>query len=339
MGTPAFTIDQGGLVITDRAGNIVYASDTLATRTGFRHPETIGARPGNLWGGAMPRDFYERMWGALLRGKTVVETLRNHKKNGEAYLEELSLAPLVDTLSLPTYFISVAPFHLSSSSRRSFQREFKTVFSPQEQVTTNLVAWLSRWLGGTGETEKLGKAGIEELLLEPTRELYQYREDDANLIRTAQADPSRFSPLYEKYFPLLERYFFARVSHDHDAALDLAQDVFTRAFEKLPAFHLENASFGTYLLRIAHNLLIDRYRKVSRMDTVRVAEYLGSAVTLPENTLEIDWTLLSPLDRELMELKYREGYSIREIALRTRLSENAVKLRLSRARKKLRNSH
>lgn len=335
----SFQVQTGGLVITDELGRVVYGSESMVARTGFRHPETIGAKPGSLWGGAMPRDFYDEMWEKLRSGKLLTATFRNHRKNGTAYLEALSLAPLVGDDQKPAYYMAVAPFHLSPAAHQNFKKEFETVFAPEKQSTTHLTEWLSRWLGGTSETSLLGLSGIEKLLLAPTRKLYEYRTDDALLIERAQENPNRFSPLYEKYFPYLERYFLARVNHDQDVALDMAQDVFLRAFEKLPAFHTENASFGTYLLRIAHNLLIDRYRRATRMDKLRAADFRESEVVVkPTSELEVNWALLSALDRELMDLKYRDGYAIREIAERTRLSENAVKLRLSRARKKLRAS-
>lgn len=337
MSEKSVQFERGGLVITDMMGRIVYGSESMVARTGFRHPETIGAKPGSLWGGAMPRDFYDDMWGKLRAGKLITATFRNHRKNGTAYLEELSLALLIGNEKKPAYYIAVAPFHLAPETHQNFKQEFEKVFAPKKQSGTNLTKWLSRWLGGEGKTSLLGLAGIEEFLLEPTRKLYEYRMDDARLVERAQANPNRFSPLYEKYFPYLERYFLARVNHDREVARDMAQDVFLRAFEKLPAFHTENASFGTYLLRIAHNLLIDRYRRATRMDKLRVADVEEcEGVVRPTSELEVNWALLSALDRELMDLKYQEGYSIREIATRTRLTENAVKLRLSRARKKLR---
>lgn len=337
MSEQSVQFEHGGLIITDVMGSIVYGSESMVARTGFRHPETIGAKPGSLWGGAMPRDFYDDMWGKLRAGKLLTETFRNHRKNGTAYLEELSLAPLLGNEKKPAYYLAIAPFHLSPEDHQNFEKEFETVFSPNEQGTTDLVEWLRRWLGGEGKACRLGIAGIEEFLLEPTRKLYEYRVDDARLVEMAQMNPSRFSPLYEKYFPFLERYFLARVNHDREVARDMAQDVFLRAFEKLPAFHTENASFGTYLLRIAHNLLIDRYRRATRMEKFRGGDFRESeGVVKPTSEHLVNWALLSALDRELMDLKYQQGYSIREIAERTRLSENAVKLRLSRARKKLR---
>jgi len=44
---------------------------------------------------------------------------------------------------------------------------------------------------------------------------------------------------------------------------------------------------------------------------------------------------LEPRDREVIRLYYREGFSVREIAERWEASENAIKLRLSRARRRL----
>ena len=51
MSEKSVQFERGGLVITDMMGRIVYGSESMVARTGFRHPETIGAKPGSLWGG------------------------------------------------------------------------------------------------------------------------------------------------------------------------------------------------------------------------------------------------------------------------------------------------
>lgn len=328
--------EKGVLIVTNRLGEVVYGSPALSERTGFRHPEIIGGVPGRLWGGAMPKAFYRRMWETLTAGEIFSGVFENRKKNGATYLETMSLTPLLGRDGAVTHFLAVAPFHLALPEKERFDEEFPKVFHKKKQATENLMRWLHRWFGGTLETEKRGLSGIEETLLASTRALYQYREDDADLIRIAQADPDRFAPLYEKYFNMVHTYFLARLAPDRDLAFDLTQDVFTRAFLKLPTFHTENASFGTYLLRIAHNQLIDAYRKATRWDKWIVKDGRVLEEKEVSSVQSPDLSLLSTLDQSLMRLKYTEGYSIREIAGKLRLTENSVKLRLSRARKKLR---
>jgi RNA polymerase sigma-70 factor (ECF subfamily) len=125
-----------------------------------------------------------------------------------------------------------------------------------------------------------------------------------------------------------------------EIAEDLTQDTFYRALRYLESFRPTNASYGTYLLRVAHNVLINYFRKKQFLALIDVDETVADKAvdtcTLSEDTLWQSSKLLSN-ERRILSMKYQEGFSIHEIAAMLNKSENAVKLQLSRARKKLRN--
>jgi RNA polymerase sigma-70 factor, ECF subfamily len=166
------------------------------------------------------------------------------------------------------------------------------------------------------------------------------KQSDAQLIIEAQKDPNTFQMLYDKYQNQVFNYFWYRVGHNKETAEDLMQETFLRAFKRLPFYEIRGYSYLTYLLTVAHNLLVNYYRQRVTEDfdelkevPVMVKEALDKA--LDAEGLWLNIHKLPPLDKEVLLLRYRRELSIKEIAQIVVKSENAVKLILSRARDKL----
>src|SRR6266568_2079266 len=83
------------------------------------------------------------------------------------------------------------------------------------------------------------------------------------MVEAAQKDPSRFGELYEIHFERVYAYIAKRV-RDRDAAEDLTAEVFHRALASLPRFDWRGIPFVVWLLRIASNLIVDRWKQVGR---------------------------------------------------------------------------
>ena len=94
------------------------------------------------------------------------------------------------------------------------------------------------------------------------------KEKELQLVERAQVDADAFSELYELYFPKIYAYVSWRVGGESDAE-DVVSDIFMKALVQLKTFKAkENASFSSWLYRIAHNTVIDFYRKNKRRITV-----------------------------------------------------------------------
>lgn len=338
----------GMLVITDAAGIAVYANEGAVRRTGYAIAETIGKKPGRLWGGHMTRNFYDSLWADLRRVRPVVTDLENQRKNGQLYRERVHIAPLVREKGDTPFFIAVQPFHLEDTgSMDRFGADFKRVFGTGGRISdTRFFGWVNRWFGTEAISMPRGKGRyevvnfIENELVHPMRERFAAREEDRILIEAAQSDAREFRRLYTKYEVLVKRYFLRHLSFDEDMADDLTQETFYRALVYLPGFAATNASYGTYLLRVAHNLLVNHYRKkqiVALFDNQDQEAAVSDMVAVPQVSGRIlDMPALRASEREILSMKYEEGFSAHEIAALLGVSENAVKLRLSRARKHLR---
>lgn len=164
---------------------------------------------------------------------------------------------------------------------------------------------------------------------------------DAELVKNAKQDKEQFDALYKKYIDTIYNYFWYRVGHDQEVAEDLAQETFVRAYQALPRFKVTEKSYLSYLLSIAHNLLVNHYRKPQPISIeatgVDVPEEIWSDIETKDNIRAL-WRAiqqLSPSEQDMLYFKYRRGWSVAEIADVTGKSENAIKLTLSRARKKL----
>ncbi len=167
------------------------------------------------------------------------------------------------------------------------------------------------------------------------------RQEDAVLVVAAQSDSRKFSRLYIKYKEDIYKYVFYRVGHDKYVAEDIAQEVFYSAFKHLNSFRAGGASYLTYLRRIAHNRVVNYYRtkKLLHLDeTIKSCLEAGNGCD-EVATRDLSWyamAKLSKTEKEIITMKYGEQLLVKEIADLLQRSDNAVKLHLSRARKKLR---
>tara|TARA_B100000508_G_scaffold89892_1_gene70021 strand:- start:274 stop:861 length:588 start_codon:yes stop_codon:yes gene_type:complete len=166
-------------------------------------------------------------------------------------------------------------------------------------------------------------------------------KEDKDAIVASRKDRDEFAFLYEKYVDKIFNYFWYRVGHDRDVAEDLTQEVFVRAYKHLDKFQIRKTSYASYLLTIAHNVLVNYYRSpkpISIESTgVDVPEEIWSDIETKDN-LRSMWRAIQHLpsnERDMLYLKYQKGYKVKDIAKIVGKSENAVKLTLSRARKKL----
>jgi RNA polymerase sigma-70 factor, ECF subfamily len=164
-------------------------------------------------------------------------------------------------------------------------------------------------------------------------------QDEATLVRAAQADSAAFAPLYDRYLPRVYRYLRARVDSEETAA-DLTQDVFLRALDSLPSYQARGLPFAAWLFRIARNAVTDTHRRRRAhlpLDGIPPAQETTvpdpEAQTLHDDDLRDLGRLLAQLDparRELLALRFAAGLTAPEIARVTGRSEAAVKKQMSR---------
>jgi RNA polymerase sigma-70 factor (ECF subfamily) len=152
---------------------------------------------------------------------------------------------------------------------------------------------------------------------------------ERRLIEAAQQDPRRFAELYEIHFERVYAYVVRRMQ-DRDAAEDVTSEVFHHALANLPRFEWRGAPFGAWLMRIASNAIADRWRRGGRE---RTDALLGDPASMEPGPEEIElraqlFRLVQDLpaeQRKVIQLRFAEEKSIREIAQALGRTEGAVK--------------
>lgn len=182
---------------------------------------------------------------------------------------------------------------------------------------------------------------------------------DAELVRRAQGgELDAFEALTNRYEQRVYSLALRMLRHEHDAE-DVTQQAFLSALENLGGFR-GDASFATWLLRIATHAALKVIRKRKGLDTVSLEEatepgddyesiphpeYIADWKQSPEHLVhknEIRRLLdeaLAKLDekhRVVFLLRDVEGLSVKETAEALGLSEANTKVRLLRARLQLR---
>ena len=159
------------------------------------------------------------------------------------------------------------------------------------------------------------------------------------MIAAAQRDPRHFAELYDAHFERVYAYAMRRV-RDRADAQDVTSEVFHQALQNLKSFEWRGVPFSAWLYRIAANAIADRAMKAAREQTVPAT---------PEAVEEVDFGEIEeraqifkmmedlPADqRRVLEMRFVEEQSIREIAKELSRSEGAVKQLQFRALQNLR---
>ena len=146
-------------------------------------------------------------------------------------------------------------------------------------------------------------------------------------------------------FTALRKKFLRIAMHilpDEDDAADALQDAFCRLWPRRDSIdsEAEAEALTTTTLR---NICIDNVRK-RRIDTVPIDEDHdrcdeSNNSEREERYNEVKKIIengLTPQQKEIIELKEIEGYTIEEIARKLSSTESAVRMNLSRARKRIR---
>jgi RNA polymerase sigma-70 factor (ECF subfamily) len=155
-----------------------------------------------------------------------------------------------------------------------------------------------------------------------------------------EGDHEAFERLYRG--TVARVYSLARRMAGEQAAEDLTQEVFVRAWEKLSTFRSE-AGFGTWLHRLAVNLILSRRKTMHRrrqrfLPTSDALALVAAPRPSPGLALDIEAGLqrLPEGARTVLVLYDMEGFSHEEIARRMGISVGTSKSQLHRARMILR---
>ncbi|MEO0787149.1 MAG: sigma-70 family RNA polymerase sigma factor, partial [Bacteroidota bacterium] len=160
-------------------------------------------------------------------------------------------------------------------------------------------------------------------------------------VQAAQTDPSRFKPLYDRYYERIFRYLLRRCE-DETTAADLSSQVFLKALRRIGQYQYRGLPFSAWLFRIAANELKLFYRQNKRRRVVSADLSIYSefaeeteditAQERSEREAELRRVLrnLKPEELNLVEMRFFEQRPFAEIAAILDVTEATAKMRTYR---------
>jgi len=164
------------------------------------------------------------------------------------------------------------------------------------------------------------------------------------VLAAKQGDEVAFGQVYDYMFEKLWRYVAFRVSSEDIE--DLVSEIWLKVVQSLKKYTPQKgASFSSWAFRIAHNAVIDYYRKQKEVLGLSTDENdFFSNLKDPERTPDVLARLdgeyqdlhqalaqIKPDHREILQLKFLEGFSNTEIAKITRKTEGNIRILQLRA--------
>jgi RNA polymerase sigma-70 factor (ECF subfamily) len=174
------------------------------------------------------------------------------------------------------------------------------------------------------------------------------RTDEELMLAYARGEARAFESLYGRHRGPLYR-FMLRTIHDRAVAEELYQEVWSRVVAARGRYQ-PSARFSTWLLQIAHNLMIDHFRRQRPQAGADEAALVLEQLDAPEHErpeqrlsefeqrrrLQLALEELPPEQREAFLLRAENELGLEEIAEVTGVGRETVKSRLRYALAKLR---
>ncbi|MCF8221306.1 MAG: sigma-70 family RNA polymerase sigma factor [Cryomorphaceae bacterium] len=168
-------------------------------------------------------------------------------------------------------------------------------------------------------------------------------EDELAIIERAKRNPEYFAPLYRKYHEAIFRYVIKRVDEE-ESAYDITSCVFIKALTNLPKYEYRGIPFSSWLFRIAKSELYQSFRdkkarRTVSIDSMQIGKVMEEfQIDESEHKREVLLKVL-PLLKEsqlqLIEMRFFEKRSFREMGEILDLTENNAKVKTFRALIKL----
>ena len=165
--------------------------------------------------------------------------------------------------------------------------------------------------------------------------------DETTLLERAKTfDEPALAELYDRYAPKMYAYIHRRVG---DAALaeDLTGELFVRVLRAVRSKRPWRTSFRAWLYRIAHNLVVDHYRRQPPVAQATLEEALSVVGEgNPAHDVEANGShsellsavkRLTPIQQEVLALRYGEGLTAKETGQTLRKTTGAIEALQHRA--------
>jgi PAS domain S-box-containing protein len=119
----ALNAAANAMVITDRAGSIVWVNPAFTALTGYSSDEAVGRNHREMVkSGAHDPAFYEGLWKVIAAGEVWRGEMINRRKDGTRYHEAQTITPVKDGTGTITHFIAIKR---DLTERRQLEAQFR----------------------------------------------------------------------------------------------------------------------------------------------------------------------------------------------------------------------
>jgi len=167
-----------------------------------------------------------------------------------------------------------------------------------------------------------------------------------DIVEAAKKDPKQFEALYKKYYEQIYRYVYQRMD-DKEMAFDITSQVFLKAMTNLPKYQYKGVPFSSWLYRIAMSEVYQSFKdkkstRTVNVDTSNVEDIIeemeeDSTGEMREVLIEVIGEL-PEIELQIIEMRYFEKRSYREIGDILGMTENNAKVKAYRIVGKLKKS-
>lgn len=179
-----------------------------------------------------------------------------------------------------------------------------------------------------------------------------HRTDAELLVAASEGDRDAFGVLFQRYVRQITSYGVRRCANSEEVA-DLVAETFMTALSASGRYRPETPTALPWLFGIARRILYRQRRRAAGLARLRVKagntyprytgseeDAINSAIDASRQAPVIEAALaqLPPSEREVLELVAHDGLTPSEVAVAIDITPNAARLRLSRARKRMRRS-
>jgi RNA polymerase sigma-70 factor (ECF subfamily) len=171
---------------------------------------------------------------------------------------------------------------------------------------------------------------------------------DEQIVTKCVSDSTFLRVLINRYETKLDTYIRRKSNATNEDRKDILQNVFIKVYKNINDFDL-HLSFSSWIYRIAHNEMIDWYRREKKHpllhfeDDETIINKIVSDVDVEQSSIDRETRAhlekvlrtLSPEYQEVVELRFFEEKSYEEISDILRIPPGTVAIRINRVKKKL----
>ena len=95
------------VMVTDKKGIIEYVNPALEKSSGYSKEELLGKHPRIFKSGKQSIEYYQSLWATILAGKVFHAKLINKKKNGQLYVVDQTISPILNEKKETIHFVSI----------------------------------------------------------------------------------------------------------------------------------------------------------------------------------------------------------------------------------------